>query len=65
MAQHQCLQNHRETLNLRDVRIFDTVEEDGMEKRVLNKETAIAQQKQEAIRHSKAGYGKTPSAGNV
>jgi N12 class adenine-specific DNA methylase/adenine-specific DNA methylase len=42
-----------ETLNLRDVRIFDTVEEDGMEKRVLNKkETAIAQQKQEAIKEA-------------
>ncbi|WP_255678601.1 helicase-related protein [Cohnella silvisoli] len=40
-----------DTLNLRDVRIFDTVYEDGMEKRVLNKqETAIAQQKQEAMK---------------
>lgn len=40
-----------ETLNLRDVRIFDTVYEDGVEKRVLNKkETAIAQQKQEAMK---------------
>ncbi|WP_418792575.1 N-6 DNA methylase [Phosphitispora sp. TUW77] len=40
-----------ETLNLRDVRIFDTVEVDGVEKRVLNKkETTIAQQKQEAIK---------------
>lgn len=42
-----------ETLNLRDVRIFDTVYEDGVEKRVLNKkETAIAQQKQEAIKEA-------------
>lgn len=42
-----------ETLNLRDVRIFDTVEEDGVEKRVLNKkETAIAQQKQEVIKEA-------------
>lgn len=42
-----------ETLNLRDVRIFDTVYEDGNEKRVLNKkETAIAQQKQEAIKEA-------------
>jgi N12 class adenine-specific DNA methylase len=42
-----------ETLNLRDVRIFDTIEEDGVEKRVLNKkETAIAQQKQEAIKEA-------------
>lgn len=42
-----------ETLNLRDVRIFDTVCEDGVERRVLNKkETAIAQQKQEAIKEA-------------
>ncbi|XCH79243.1 MAG: DEAD/DEAH box helicase family protein [Candidatus Dehalobacter alkaniphilus] len=42
-----------ETLNLRDVRIFDNVYEDGVEKRVLNKkETAIAQQKQEAIKEA-------------
>ncbi|WP_348980864.1 DEAD/DEAH box helicase family protein [Dehalobacter sp. 14DCB1] len=42
-----------ETLNLRDVRIFDTVYEDCVEKRVLNKkETAIAQQKQEAIKEA-------------
>jgi N12 class adenine-specific DNA methylase len=42
-----------ESLNLRDVRIFDTVMEEGVEKRVLNKkETAIAQQKQEAIKEA-------------
>ncbi|WP_230632827.1 DEAD/DEAH box helicase family protein [Paenibacillus athensensis] len=42
-----------DTLNLRDVRIFDTVEENGVEKRVLNKqETAIAQQKQEAMKEA-------------
>ncbi|WP_368294559.1 DEAD/DEAH box helicase family protein [Dehalobacter sp. TBBPA1] len=42
-----------ETLNLRDVRIFDTVYEDGVERRVLNKkETAIAQQKQEAVKEA-------------
>ncbi|RNC62897.1 MAG: hypothetical protein AWM53_01823 [Candidatus Dichloromethanomonas elyunquensis] len=42
-----------ESLNLRDVRIFDNVYEDGVEKRVLNKkETAIAQQKQEAIKEA-------------
>lgn len=42
-----------DTLNLRDVRIFDTVYEDNVEKRVLNKkETAIAQQKQEAIKEA-------------
>jgi N12 class adenine-specific DNA methylase len=41
-----------DSLNLRDVRIFDKViEPDGTEKRVLNKkETAIAQAKQELIR---------------
>jgi len=40
------------TLNLKDVRIFDTVLDlDGKEQRVLNKkETAIAQDKQEAIK---------------
>lgn len=42
-----------DTLNLRDVRIFDTVIENGVEKRVLNKqETAIAQQKQEMIKEA-------------
>jgi len=42
-----------DTLNLRDVRIFDTAEENGVEKRVLNKqETAIAQQKQEAMKEA-------------
>ena len=43
-----------ETLNLKDVRIFDTrYDADGRETRVLNKkETAIAQQKQEAIKEA-------------
>jgi len=42
-----------DTLNLRDVRIFDTIYEDNVEKRVLNKrETAIAQQKQETIKEA-------------
>ncbi len=46
-----------DTLNLRDVRIFDTVEENGVEKRVLNKqETAIAQQKQEAMKEAHQGH---------
>ncbi len=46
-----------DTLNLRDVRIFDTVYEDGNEKRILNKkETAIAQQKQEAIKEAFQGW---------
>lgn len=42
-----------DSLNLRDIRIFDTKEEDGKEKRVLNKkETMLASQKQEAIREA-------------
>ena len=42
-----------DSLNLKDVRIYDTVWVDGKEKRVLNsKETAIAQQKQEALRQA-------------
>lgn len=40
-----------ESLNLRDVRVFDTNTVDGKETRVLNqKETIIAQQKQQTIR---------------
>jgi len=41
-----------DTLNLRDVRIYDTVTDpDGKERRVLNsKETTLAQQKQQAIK---------------
>ena len=41
-----------DTLNLRDVRIFDTVQDaDGHEQRILNKkETAIAQDKQDLIK---------------
>ena len=41
-----------DTLNLRDVRIYDTKHDaDGRERRVLNsKETTLAQQKQQAIR---------------
>ena len=42
-----------DSLNLRDTCIFDTIEEDGKEKRVLNKkETMLASQKQEAIREA-------------
>lgn len=42
-----------DALNLKDSRVFDTIEEDGKEKRVLNKkETTIASQKQEAIREA-------------
>ncbi|MFZ5686660.1 MAG: DEAD/DEAH box helicase family protein, partial [Bacillota bacterium] len=40
-------------LNLKDVRVFDAVYEDNVEKRVLNKkETAVAQQKQEAVKEA-------------
>ncbi len=41
-----------DSLNLRDVRIYDTVEdEDGKEKRILNpKQTTLAQQKQQALK---------------
>ncbi|MCC8140036.1 MAG: DEAD/DEAH box helicase family protein [Lachnospiraceae bacterium] len=41
-----------DTLNLKDVRIYDTIEDtDGKQKRVLNKEeTTLAQQKQRAIK---------------
>ena len=46
-----------DTLNLRDCRIYDTVEEDGKERRVLNqKETMLAQQKQQAIKDTFAGW---------
>ncbi len=42
-----------DSLNLKDTRIFDTIIEDGKEKRVLNKkETMLASQKQEAIREA-------------
>ena len=40
-----------DSLNLRDVRVYDTVIENGKEKRVLNsKETTLAQQKQQVIK---------------
>ena len=42
-----------DSLNLKDSRVYDTIEEDGKEKRALNKkETTIASQKQEAIREA-------------
>ena len=52
-----------DTLNLRDVRIYDTVTDaDGKERRVLNaKETTLAQQKQQAIKDAfKDWIWKTP-----
>ena len=52
-----------DTLNLRDVRIYDTVEDkDGKPKRVLNqKATTLAQQKQQAIKDAfKAWIWKNP-----
>ena len=47
-----------DTLNLRDVRIYDTVTDpDGKERRVLNsKETTLAQQKQQAIKDAFADW---------
>ncbi|MEG2504228.1 MAG: hypothetical protein RSB44_06025, partial [Carnobacterium sp.] len=47
-----------DTLNLRDVRIYDTVlDVEGKEKRVLNqKETTLAQQKQQAIKDAFADW---------
>ena len=46
-----------ETLNLKDVRVYDKVEEDGKEKRVLNnQETAIAQQKQDMLKEAFAEW---------
>lgn len=46
-----------DTLNLRDCRIYDTIEEDGKERHVLNqKETMLAQQKQQAIKDTFAGW---------
>ena len=47
-----------DTLNLRDVRVYDTIEEaDGSKKRVLNKkETTLAQQKQQAIKDAFANW---------
>ena len=42
-----------DALNLRDTKIYDTVTEDGKERRILNKkETMIAQQKQEMIKEA-------------
>ncbi|MBQ6431710.1 MAG: N-6 DNA methylase [Oscillospiraceae bacterium] len=47
-----------DALNLRDVRIYDTVQDaDGKERRVLNsKETTLAQQKQQAIKDAFADW---------
>ena len=47
-----------ETLNLKDVRIYDTIEDaEGKPKRVLNKrETMLAQQKQQVIKDSFANW---------
>ena len=43
----------KDSLNLKDSRVYDTVIEDGKEKRVLNKkETTIAAQKQDAMREA-------------
>ena len=42
-----------DSLNLKDSRVYETIEEDGKEKRVLNKkETTLAAQKQDTIREA-------------
>ena len=42
-----------EALNLRDVRVYDIIREEGKDRRALNKkETAVAQQKQESIKQA-------------
>ncbi|MBQ8086247.1 MAG: DEAD/DEAH box helicase family protein [Lachnospiraceae bacterium] len=42
-----------DSLNLKDTRVYDTIYEDGNEKRVLNKkETTLAREKQEAIKEA-------------
>ncbi len=42
-----------DSLNLKDTRVYDTIMEDGKEKRVLNKkETMLASQKQETVREA-------------
>ena len=57
-----------DSLNLRDVRIYDTIEDaDGKERRVLNaKETTLAAQKQQAIREAlRTGSGEIRSAARL
>ena len=60
-----CIRDRLEdALNLRDIRIYDTIEDaDGRERRVLNaKETTLAAQKQQLSRmRSRTGFGKTRS----
>ena len=53
-----------DTLNLRDVRIYDTIRDGDTERRVLNqKETTLAQQKQQALKDAfKDWIGRNPSA---
>ena len=47
-----------DTLNLKDVRVYDTIEDaNGKQQRVLNKkETTLAQQKQQALKDAFAGW---------
>lgn len=54
-----------DSLNLRDSRVYDTIEEDGKEKRILNKkETTLASQKQEQSgKPLRTGYFRMPGAG--
>ena len=52
-ARRNAYQILEDSLNLKDSRVYDTVVEDGKEKRVLNKkETMIASQKQEMVREA-------------
>ena len=57
-----------ESLNLKDIRIYDTVEDaDGKQRRVLNKKaTTLAQQKQQAMKDAFQDWlwKDPPAAGN-
>ncbi len=57
-ARASAYKNLEDTLNLRDARVYDTVEDDsGKPKRVLNKkETMLAGQKQQAIKDAFANW---------
>ena len=54
MGSEMCIRDSEDTLNLRDVRIFDYMyDEHGNRKAVFNaKETTAAQAKQEAIKQA-------------
>ena len=53
ISRRNAYQILEDSLNLKDSRVYDTIEEDGKEKRVLNKkETTLAAQKQDTIREA-------------